>query len=263
MDESVVALWTRAAASYDTEIPYFTRMGEHIVEHAQLATGEKVLDVACGKGATLVPAARAIGASGHVTGIDIVPAMVDAARTAADDAHLPNVDVIVMDAEALEFDDLSFDVVINAFGLGFMRPERALPETRRVLRAGGRLVVSAPLGGGPNWNFFGELCERYGLVSAAHPGGISMPSPADMVELFAGAGFRMRPPVHDLVHVEFADAEAWWRWVWSHGQRAFLERLDDSDVDAFKRDAFSALASFATPTGIPLDQEFLVVSATT
>ena len=113
MDDTVVALWERAAATYETEVPYFTLMGERVVAHAALAPGEEVLDVACGKGAALLPAAVAVGAAGHVIGIDIVPAMVDAARTAARAAGLDNVEVAVMDGEELEFEPAGFDVVIG------------------------------------------------------------------------------------------------------------------------------------------------------
>ena len=261
MDDTVVALWERAAATYETEVPYFTLMGERVVAHAALAPGQDVLDVACGKGAALVPAAIAVGPAGRVVGIDIVPAMVDAARAAARAAGLDNVEVAVMDGEELEFEPARFDVVISAFGLGFLRPERALPEMRRVLRDGGRLVISAPAGGGDNWNFFGALCERYGLVSSAHPGGTQMPGPDDVAQRFASAGFRVDPPVHDAVSVRFADEESWWRWAWSHGQRAFLEHLRESDVEAFKSDAFAALRSFASSDGIALEQQFLVLTA--
>ena len=55
----------------------------------------------------------------QVTAIDIVPAMIEAAERAAQEARVGNTTVHVMDAEALEFEDRSFDVVICAFGLGF------------------------------------------------------------------------------------------------------------------------------------------------
>jgi SAM-dependent methyltransferase len=262
MDDAVVELWSRAAATYETEIPYFGPMGERIAAHAGLEPGQHVLDVACGKGATLLPAAAAVGPDGHVTGIDIVPEMVDRARQAAAAAGLANVSMQVMDGEDLEFADASFDVVIVAFGLGFLRPDRALPEIRRVLRDGGRLVAGAPLGGGTNWDFFGDLCKRYGLESGAHPGGTSVPDFAAIVQLLAKAGLVAERPVTDAVSVRFPDEESWWRWVWSHGQRAYLERLDDSNVAAFKADAFAKLRSFATPEGIPLEQQFVVLRAT-
>jgi O-methyltransferase / aklanonic acid methyltransferase len=261
VNSEVTALWERAAETYETEVPYFALMGERIVAQAQIESGESVLDVACGKGATAIPAARHAGPAGRVIGIDIVPAMVAATRLAARDAGLDNVTAEVMDGEALEFDDETFDVVICAFGLGFLRPEVALPEMARVLRRPGRLVASAPAGGGPNWEFFGELCERYGVASAAHPGGTKMPTPAEMASVFTQAGFALAQPVLESVPVMFPDSEAWWRWAWSHGQRAFLERLDDAQLRSFREDADRAIAGFATPDGVPLEQRFMVVTA--
>jgi SAM-dependent methyltransferase len=263
MDEKVAAFWARAAETYETEVPYFRLMGERIVARAALRPGEQVLDVACGKGATLVPAAHAVGTDGHVVGVDIVPAMVDAARAAARAAGVDNVTVEVGDGDALAFEPKRFDVVICGFGLGFLRPERALPEMRRVLRDGGHLVTSVPTGGGTDWDFFGELCERYGLVSEAHVGGARMPAFAEMAKLAAASGFTLGQPVPESVSVRFPDEETWWRWAWSHGQRAYLEHLDDSNVDAFKRDAFAAMQSLRTSEGFPLEQQFIVIDGAT
>ena len=263
MHEEVVGLWERAAETYETEVPYFQLMGERIVAaHADLQPGETVLDVACGKGSTLIPAARQVGDAGRVLGVDIVEAMVDAARGAIAEAGLSNAEARQMDAEALDLPDASFDVVLMAFGLGFVRPEPTLAEIARVLKRPGRFVTSVPAGGGDNWAFFGELCEQYGLVHKALPGGASLPTPADVAAMFSAAGFNLQPPVQDSVTVTFADEEAWWRWVWSHGQRGFVERLPDDQVEQFKAEAFAALRSFATPDGIDLEQQFLVLKAT-
>jgi O-methyltransferase/aklanonic acid methyltransferase len=197
-----------------------------------------------------------------VLGVDIVEAMVRAAGEAAAEAGLSNVEVRVMDGEALDLPPDSFDVVIMAFGLGFMRAEAVLPEIARVLRRPGRLVTSVPSGGGPDWDFFGALCERYALVPRALPGGSRMPSPEEAMAMFAAAGFALQPPVAGSVSVTFTDEESWWRWAWSHGQRGFLEQLGDDRIDAFKAEAFAALRSFAGPDGVPLEQQFLILTAT-
>jgi SAM-dependent methyltransferase len=243
VDDEVVALWERAAATYEIEIPYFRLMGERV-------------------GATLVPAARAVGDGGRVLGVDIVPQMVEAADRVIAEAGLSNAEAKVMDGEALDLPDGSFDAVIMAFGLGFMRPERALREVARVLRRPGRLVTSLPAGGGDNWAFFGELCEQYGLVPRGQPSGSRIPSPEEVAAMFGAAGFELQPPIFDSVTVTFPDEESWWRWAWSHGQRGFLEQLADDRVDQFKAAAFARLRSFATPDGIPLEQQFLVLKAT-
>jgi hypothetical protein len=89
-----------------------------------------------------------------------------------------------------------------------------------------------------------------------------MPSPPEVAAMFGTAGFALQPPVQESVSLTFADEQSWWRWVWSHGQRGFLEQLGDDRIEAFKADAFAALRSFVTPDGIPLDQNFLVLTAT-
>ncbi|HEY3004605.1 MAG TPA: methyltransferase domain-containing protein, partial [Kribbellaceae bacterium] len=104
-DERVVRLWQRAADVYETVLPYFGPMSERLVALAQIRPGERILDVACGKGASLVPAAAATGPEGRVTGVDIVPEMVEAARRALRDAGYANGDAAVMDGGALTFAD--------------------------------------------------------------------------------------------------------------------------------------------------------------
>jgi len=100
-------------------------MGERVASAAGPEPGETVLDVACGKGSTLVPAARSVADTGRVAAIDIVPAMVEAARMAAREAGLGNVTVQVMDGEALEFADHTFDVT------GHHRDHPRSADTRR------------------------------------------------------------------------------------------------------------------------------------
>jgi SAM-dependent methyltransferase len=167
-----------------------------------------------------------------------------------------------MDGEALDLPDAFFDVVIMAFGLGFVRPERAFPEVARVLRRPGRFVTSVPAGGGAEWAFFGELCQKYGLVPKGQPGGSRIPSPEEVGAMFGAAGLTLLPPTQDSVRLMFRDEESWWRWAWSHGQRGFLEQLDDDQVEAFKDGAFRAMRSFATSEGIPLEQQYIVLTAT-
>ncbi len=58
-DERVVQLWGRVADSYESVVPYFGPMSERLVTTAEIRPGERVLDVACGKGGSLVPAAVA------------------------------------------------------------------------------------------------------------------------------------------------------------------------------------------------------------
>jgi ubiquinone/menaquinone biosynthesis C-methylase UbiE len=110
---------------------------------ASLASGKRVLDIACGTGLVSFAAARAVGPSGQVLGVDLSGRMVSSAQRRARQMNLSNCSFARMDAETLDLPDASFDVVLCALGLMYMPdPEQALREMRRVLRAAGRCFRS-------------------------------------------------------------------------------------------------------------------------
>jgi ubiquinone/menaquinone biosynthesis C-methylase UbiE len=110
---------------------------------ASPALGEQVLDIACGTGLVSFEAARAVGVSGHVLGVDLSDRMVGGAERRAREKKLSNCSFLRMDAETLALPDASFDVVLCALGLMYMPdPEKALREIHRVLRAGGRVSLA-------------------------------------------------------------------------------------------------------------------------
>ena len=133
--------WDLAAAEYEALWQRQLAPAQNaLLEAAALAPGERVLDVACGTGIVSAAAARAVGASGEVLGIDIAEQMVAAARQHA----LPQAQFMRRDGEALDgIADASFDVALCALGLMYMpAPRRALREMARVLRPGGRVALA-------------------------------------------------------------------------------------------------------------------------
>ncbi|RST56038.1 class I SAM-dependent methyltransferase [Variovorax sp. MHTC-1] len=107
------------------------------------ASGERVLDVACGTGLVAFEAAYAVGPAGTVLGVDLSGQMVEAARLRASKKALASVRFARMDAENLALPDASFDLALCALGLMYVPdPERAVREMRRVLRPGGRMVLA-------------------------------------------------------------------------------------------------------------------------
>lgn len=257
-DQRVVQLWERAADSYETVLPYFGPMGERLVAVAEIQPGERILDVGCGKGSSLLPAAAATGPEGRAIGVDIAPGMVEAARSALKAAGHTNADAVVMDGGALQFSDASFDVVLCGNALAFLGMERSLTEFARVLRPGGRLLASAPTGAGPDWDFFGRLCEEFGL--AAPP--LDVVPPQEIASIHERVGLDGPQMTNETIHLDFPDEQTWWRWAWSHGQRWFLEQLPPERVDEFQRRAFEHLRAIRTEQGIPLDQHFMIAKST-
>jgi arsenite methyltransferase len=112
------------------------------VRHADLQPGQAVVDLGSGGGIDCLLAARAVGPSGSVIGVDFLPDMVARATNAATDAGLSNVRFVEGLIEALPLPDSSADVVISN-GVVNLSPRkvRVLSEAFRVLRPGGRLVV--------------------------------------------------------------------------------------------------------------------------
>ena len=122
--------------------PVFGPWGERLVEAAGLQPGDRVLDVACGTGIVARLAAPRVGASGTVTGLDLLAGMLEVARRESLDLR-PAITWIEGNAMALPLPDASVDAVLCQQGLQFF-PDKvaALAEARRVLVPGGRLALS-------------------------------------------------------------------------------------------------------------------------
>lgn len=108
----------------------------------ELVAGDRVVDVGSGAGFDSLIAARMVGPSGRVVGVDMTPAMLQKARRSAEEAGIGNVEFREGYGEALPVSDAWADVVISNGVLNLMPDKRAgLAEMARVLRPGGRLQI--------------------------------------------------------------------------------------------------------------------------
>jgi len=109
----------------------------------ELAAGEKVVDVGSGGGIDSLVAARMVGPTGSVVGVDMTPEMLGRARTAAAESGVDNVEFREAYMEELPVPDGWADVVISN-GVLNLTPDKqkTLGEMFRVLRPGGRLQIA-------------------------------------------------------------------------------------------------------------------------
>ncbi len=113
------------------------------VEAAELRSGEIVLDLGSGRGLDAFRAAQRVGAQGRVIGVDMTPAMVALAREDAARFGLSQIEFRLGEIEHLPVAGASVDVVLSNCVLNLIPDKgRAFAEAFRVLRAGGRMVVS-------------------------------------------------------------------------------------------------------------------------
>src|SRR5262245_55365203 len=147
---------------------YTTVPAARLVQHAGIRPGMRVLDVACGTGVVAVTAAR-MGA--RVTGLDLTPELLEAARTNATLAAV-TIDWHEGDVEELPFEPGTFDVVVSQFGHMFApRPDVAAGEMLRVLKPGGTIAFST----WPPELFIGGMFALVSKYMPPPPPGVSPP----------------------------------------------------------------------------------------
>src|SRR5262245_1465307 len=158
---------TWASGDFSAVATLIVPVAERLADAADLRAGKRVLDVATGSGNAAIAAAR-LGC--HVTGLDYVPALLERARERAAAERL-DIDFREGDAEALPFEEASFDAVLSVFGSMFAPDHtRTAAEIGRVCRPDGciGLVSWTPEG------FTGDLFRTVG-AHVPPPHGVQSP----------------------------------------------------------------------------------------
>lgn len=236
-------------------------VGETLAEAVDIRADERVLDVAAGNGNATLAAAHRFA---QVTSTDYVPHLLDKGRARALAEGL-EVDFHVADAEALQFKDGSFDVVLSTFGAMFT-PEHQRPanEMLRVLRSGGRIGLA-------NWTPEGFIGRLFKVIGSYLPPPAGLQSPAlwgtesHIVELFG--------PRSEIIRCErrhfnfrYRSAAHWvqvFRDYYGPTHKAFAA-LDEKNARAMERDILDLLErmNIAGKNSLVVPSEYLEVVIT-
>ncbi|MGN6662995.1 MAG: class I SAM-dependent methyltransferase [Solirubrobacterales bacterium] len=158
-----------ASGDYPSMVETFLLpLGERLVEACGIGEGDRVLDVAAGSGNAAVEAARR---GAEVVAGDLTPELFEAGRARAEAAGV-ELEWVEADAEALPFEDESFDVVISSIGVMFApHHQAAADELVRVCRSGGRIALLSWTPEG----MIGALFRAMGPFAPAPPPGAQPP----------------------------------------------------------------------------------------
>jgi len=112
---------------------------DEVLRVAHLESGEHVVDIGCGAGTSTLAAARMVGPSGHVHGVDISRTLLDAAEARA----AGKVAFTLADAQTHAFPAAAYDVLISRFGVMFFEDTKAaFSNMANALKPGGRMVFA-------------------------------------------------------------------------------------------------------------------------
>lgn len=130
--------WARQQDRTDAQLG---PLGMPAIDALALRGGERVLDVGCGAGQTLVQLAERVGPAGWVTGLDVSGPLVEQARQRVARSAIRRIDVLLGDAETTALEPPPYDALFSRFGVMFFQdPAAAFANLGRSLRPGARVA---------------------------------------------------------------------------------------------------------------------------
>lgn len=252
MSRTNLSIDTTVARAYESHmVPgMFAHWAAFVVSLVAPQSGEHVLDVACGTGIGARAAARPVGSTGKVVGVDIDPGVIEVARGLAQGTGTP-IEWHCASALQMPFQDATFDLCLCLQGLQFL-PDRpaGLTEIRRLLKPSGRLAASVwgPLESNKGHYAVVQALEDQGVDASAAKRACSFSDPEAIREAAARAGFsRIQLRTEDGVsHFRSIESFITGMTVGSPSTRHAVALLSESGRDAFVKQVKVMLEPYVT-----------------
>lgn len=140
-------VWDSLAAGWDkwwpTQEQALRCVSNRLVDLAEIQSGDRVMDICTGIGEPAITASIRVGSAGHVVATDLSPQMLAIARKRAKELKIKNLEFRVMDAEAMDFPENTFNAILCRFSLMFLIDlAAALERIRLMLAPGGKFAAS-------------------------------------------------------------------------------------------------------------------------
>lgn len=233
---------------------------EALIEQLDPQPGQSFLDVATGTGAV---AERAAEAGAAVVGVDIAPALIDQAKERAEARGL-DIEYRVGDAEALDVDDGSFDLVASSCGVMFAPDHEAIArELARVTKPGGRIALAC-------WTPDSVMADLFAVMRpfqpAPPPEGARNPfefGAEDNVQELLGDDFDLVLERRESVLRADSGEDVWQLFSTEYGPTKVLaEALDDDRREELRRNFVDLHERSRQDGGITFVRTYLLISGT-
>ncbi|MBI9010906.1 MAG: methyltransferase domain-containing protein [Clostridiales bacterium] len=241
-NEKLKNIFNLVAENFESVGPnYFTYFGHQLVNRSEISEGKRVLDVACGRGASVFRALKKVGETGHVVGTDYSNEMINGVEKRMKQENISNLTLLQMDAENLDFPSNHFDYAFCGLSVHFFSdPLLAIDQMYKVLKTDGKIGISS-------WSIKKDKNEK-GIYERAYlrvfPKRMSeknsnnndrpdLYSKDGLTAIFSKAGFTSIDIQEESKVFYYKDKDEWWNEQSNNASRGFFERIRSTNPELF------------------------------